>query len=171
MSAFLQAGLAVAAVCTMLLAIVGIFNGFGLAIGSQVRDILEPTLRSIRDRSELSRQDLADRTLLGAAAICAVGSLATLSFAGLFIGGLLLFMRPSVRRATREENKMLALSSSFSLDLIVGFFVPMVLAMVLLGDVVMSLTYFLATIALCWPPGGAGGRRRVAVWKPAWVHS
>lgn len=145
--------------------IVGSFLLFAMgvsgALGGSFRMAIEPALRSARERTSLSREELADASTMLAAAFAAGAFLTEMSpLAGVIAIGLWL-ARPTIRRATREENKMLAIGGLFSIDLIIGVYTPIMLAQFLVANVMLGLSFLSVVVALSWPAGGGGipGRR------------
>jgi len=154
------------AVGLVVVAFVQLVTGRGLGLGYALRSALEPALSSIRASSPLSRAELADRTMLVAAALAVAGTVVHRSPVGVVLVVMLLGARPLVRRATREEHKLLAVASSFSTDLVIGFYVPMTLAQVLMRSYLFAASMAAVMVALCWPAGGGesvpGRRWRLA---------
>jgi len=142
------------AVGLVVVAFAQLVTGRALGLGSALRATLEPVLRSIRASSPLSRSELADRTMLVATGLGAAGTVVQRSPAGVVLVAMLLGARPLVRRATREEHKLLAVASSFSTDLVVGFYIPMTLAQVLVRSYLFAASMAAVMVALCWPAGG-----------------
>lgn len=138
-----------------------LINGQALNLGSSMRARLEPVLTSLRSRTSLSRAELADVTVIGAAVVALAGLPLERSAGNLLIPILLLGSRRLIRRATREENRLLAVMGSLSTDLIIGFYVPVILAQVLLLNLATALSLTMVIVALSWPAGGTGipGRR------------
>lgn len=136
-------------------------TGRAFGSGYALRSFLEPALTSIRASSPLSRAELADRTMLVAAALGAAGTVVQRSPLGVVLVAMVLGARPLVRRATREEHKLLAVTSSFSTDLVIGFYIPMTLAQVLVRSYLFAASMAAVMVALCWPAGGGTipGRR------------
>ncbi len=142
-------------------------TGSATATGATIRASLTPTLRGVRDTSELSRAQLADRSILAAAAVCALSVFIDRSFVAAIVTGLILVSRPSVVRMAREERPLFALAQQqFSGDLLIGLYAPMALAQMMFNNYLMSAAFSLVLLSLSWPPGGAG-----RAWKPAWVIS
>lgn len=136
-------------------------TGGAFGLGHAVRSTIEPVLTSIREQSSLSRAELADRTMLVAIALAAAGTVAHRSVAGLVMVAMLWKVRPMVRRTTQEEHKVLAVAGTFSIDLMVGFYLPMALAQLLLLQYLFAASMAAVMVALCWPAGGGAvpGRR------------
>lgn len=155
------------------LSALGLFVGaFGLLLaggtgplGSSFRSALEPALREIRQWTSLSRSELADATVLVAIGLAISAAILEVRFlAGAVAVGLWL-ARPSIERVTRDEHKLFALTKSFSIDLVIGFYTPIMLALFLLGDLLMGTCLLAVVVALSWPAGGgaiAGRRWRMA---------
>ena len=158
------------AVGLVVVAFAQLITGRALGLGYALRCTLEPALASIRASSALSRAELADRTMLVAAALAVAGTVVQRSPEGVVLVAMLLGARPLVRRATREEHKLLALAGTFSTDLVIGFYVPMTLAQVLVRSYLFAASMAAVMVALCWPAGGGEavpGRR----WKLAPITS
>lgn len=165
----IQAGMAGAAFALILGALYLFVSGGSSSIGEQVRGILTPALRAIRDGSTLSRGDLADRTVLLGAALVLSSAVTRLSIIDLAIAIVLYRARPKIKSATKQEQPLLAIAGFFSTDMIVGVYTPMLLALFMLGDIAVALGLSTVVIALCWPPGGAG--QVSGEWRPAWVNA
>lgn len=136
--------------------------GAASGLGWSFRSAIEPMLQHIRASSSLSRSELADlsiRISIGFAALAAL-------FGQLFLAVVLVVVlwrgRPIIRRLTTEENRLLAVVGSLSIDLVIGFYVPIVLAQFLLLNLFIGSSLLLVIVALSWPPGGGDtvpGRR------------
>lgn len=166
MSAAAQVGLAMSGLCLVILAIWSLVTGYASVIGAASRARLRPALLRVRSMSSLGRSELADASLLLAVGLAAADVVVNRSFVAILVAAMLWLARPSVQRLMREERPLFALGMELSSDLVVGAFVPLSMAHLLLGDALMAGAIFAATVALCWPPGGA---RRVGSWRPAWV--
>jgi len=104
--------------------------------------------------SDAKAMELADRTMLVAAGLGAAGTVVQRSPVGVVLVAMVLGARPLVRRATREDHKLLAVASSFSIDLVVGFYIPMTLAQLLVRSYLFAASMAAVMVALCWPAGG-----------------
>lgn len=162
----LSAGSALAAIALIVWAFASLLTGSALATGATFRSMLDPHLTYVRSSSSLSREQWSDNTLLAAVVVALMGGLASGSVLLMFIGALLFLGRPRLRRLMSEENRLKAIAGSFSLDLAVGLYVPIVLAQLLLANYASALVFFLVILSLSWPPGGAGARR--GAWQPSW---
>ena len=81
---------------------------------------------------------------------------------GTLVAPLLHLARPAIRRATSQEHRLLAMSGSFSLDLMIGVYLPLALAHVLMMEFIMASCLLAVVLALSWPAGGGDsipGRR------------
>lgn len=138
-----------------------LLTGGAFGMGHAFRSTVEPVLASIREQSRLSRAELADRTMLVAIALAVGGTVAHRSIAGVIMVAMLWKVRPMVRRTTQEEHKLLAVAGTFSIDLVVGFYLPMTLAQLLLLQYLFAASMVAVMVALCWPAGGGAipGRR------------
>ncbi len=165
----IQAGMAGAAFALILGALYLFVSGGSSSVGEQVRDMLTPTLRALRDTSSLSRSELADRTVLLGSALVLSSAVTRLSIIDLGIAIVLYRSRPSIKKATKQEQPLMAIAGFFSTDMIVGVYTPMLLALLMLGDVAVALGLSTVVVALCWPPGGAG--HLSGEWRPAWVNA
>lgn len=152
-SEVLETGIEVTAVGLTLGSLVLLLNGRAHALGLSFRSTVEPPLRSIRNHTALSRSELADRTLLAGIALAGFGALFDRPLAGVLLIGLLLWSRPFVRRATREENRLMAVAGNFSADLMIGVYVPVVLAQLILANFFLAASLAAVIIALSWPTG------------------
>lgn len=153
-------------------AIAMIFGGLGLLLvgrsswlGHSFRTAVRPMLDLIRSRSTLSRSELADVSILVAAGLAVMGALVDRQVFAAILAILLWLSRPAVAKLTSEENQMLAKISWFSIDLMIGVYVPIAVAQVLLLNLFVAASFFSAIVALSWPAGGGAipGRR----WKLA----
>lgn len=161
-----SAGMALGALALIAGAAMSAFNGSASVTGEQFRELIRPILQSIRERSTLSRSELADRSMLAAIAGCALAVLVERSLlAGLAAVGLQM-ARPMVIKLVSQEHPLLALGDSVSANFIIGLYVPVVLAHVLLGELLTGGALMLVVVALSWPAGG--GARRLGPWRPAW---
>jgi hypothetical protein len=149
------------------------FGSFGLliqggayALGCSFRSTIEPVLASIRGLSERSRPELADLTILVAIGLAGCAALFEAPVAGCLLAGMMAWSRPLVRRATREENKLLALAGTISIDLVIGVYVPMVMAQLLLHHFFIATSMLAVVVALSWPAGG-GRRLSNRTWRLA----
>lgn len=149
------------AVGLIIVAFVQLVTGGGLGLGHAFRSRVEPALASFRASSPLSRAELADRTMLVAIALAVAGTVIEQSVAGVIMVAMLYKVRPMVRRTTREEHKLLAMAGTLSIDLVVGFYLPMTLAQLLLLQYLFAASMVAVMVALCWPAGGGAvpGRR------------
>jgi hypothetical protein len=138
-----------------------LFNGGALPLGTSFRSSIEPLLRSLRELTPLSRPELADATVLLAIGFAGWAAVFDSPLAGVMLMVLMAWARPVIRQATREEHKLLALASSFSIDLVIGVYVPMVAAQLLLRNFFIATSMLLIVVALSWPAGGdsLGARR------------
>lgn len=144
----------------ILVAFVQLLTGGAFKLGHAFRSCVEPVLASIRASSRLSRAELADRTMLVAVALAVAGTVVQRSVAGVVMVVMLWKIRPLVHRTTREEHKLLAMTGTLSIDLVVGFYVPMTLAQLLLLQYLFAASMAAVMVALCWPAGGGTLRRR-----------
>ncbi len=149
------------AVGLIIVAFVQLVTGGALGLGHAFRSRVEPALASFRASSPLSRAELADRTMLVAIALAVAGTVIQQSVAGVIMVAMLYKVRPMVRRTTREEHKLLAMAGTLSIDLVVGFYLPMTLAQLLLLQYLFAASMAAVMVALCWPAGGGAlpGRR------------
>ncbi len=166
---YFQIGMAVAAFGLIMGALYLFITGTSSSVGERVRGALTPLLRLVRDNSSLSRGDLADRSVLIGAALVLVSAAVNQSIIELMVAVVLYRARSSIKRASKEEQPLLAIAGFFSSDMIVGVYAPIILALVMLGNVAMAAGLGSVIIALCWPPGGAGYTS--GAWRPAWVVS
>lgn len=146
-------------------------TGAVVPLGCSFRTTVEPLLRRLRHRSTLSRDELADLTILVGVALAVAATVVGQSpFGVLFAGGLWL-ARPAVKRATREENRVAAVAGHVSIDLVIGLYTPIMLAQFLLANVLLGGSLLAVVVGLSWPAGGGGspipGRR----WRLAPVTS
>jgi len=159
----LQLGIQISAIATILGGFVLLMLGRSSWLGHSFRTSVRPALDMIRSRSALSRSELADVSILAASGLAMMGAFFDRQLFAALLAILLWLSRPSVARLTREENHMLAKISSFSIDLMIGVYVPIAIAQVLLLNLFLAASFFSVIIALSWPEGGGAipGRR----WK------
>ena len=162
-------GLRFAALGLLFGSVVLLLTGTAHAVGSSLRLGLEPVLRLVRDQTSLSRSDLADGTIVAAMALAACSAVVDRQMlAPLMVVGLWL-ARPSVRRATRQENRMLAIAGYFSLDLMIGVYTPVMMAQFLTGHVLLGGCLLAVVVALSWPAGGGSSSIPGRRWQLAAV--
>ncbi len=161
----IRAGMAMAALALVSGGIILLLTGSARSVGAAFREALAPLLSDVRSRTSMSRSELADLSVLVAIVMAAIAIFDGNALGGTIVVPLLHLARPSIRRATQQEHPLLALSSTFSLDLIIGFCLPFALAHMIVGNWFMGLCMFAIVLALSWPAGGqtAPGRR----WMPA----
>ena len=148
--------------------IVFLLGGISNPVGTRVRLLLQPGLTRIRAASPLSRAELADATIVLSMAFALLAAfLDTLVAVGLV--ALLWWSRPAVRRLTSDDDQLLALAGTWSIDLLIGLYAPMVVGQLLVGRPFMAASLSAAIVALSWPAGGGfpPGRRRRPVPIPA----
>lgn len=139
-------------------------------IGSSFRSAVEPALRSVRDRTTCSRSDLADRSVLVSIGFATGEAVTGHLLVAVILGFLLWRARPGLRRLMSQENKILAAGGTFSADVAIGFYLPVVAAQVLLHNLFLAASLLSVVVALCWPPGG-GQTIPGRSWKLAPVTS
>lgn len=137
-----------------------LLGGGALSLGWSFRSTLEPLLHQIRSASPLSRSELADASVVAAIAFAVLAVFFDHPAVALVLAVTLWLGRPLVRRATSEENRLLALGQSFSLDLVIGFYLPIVAAQLLLLNYFTAASMALIVVALSWPPTGSSLGRR-----------
>ena len=162
-----QAGGVFAALALIGYAVMSFFTGAAHANGAILREGVKPALESIRARSEKSRADLADTSLM----VAVVLAVLSIPFESVFLGALLavgmMFARTTIQTVTASEHPLMALGSQFSADLTIGVIVPMSLAHLLMGNWLIACSQLALSVSLSWPTGGPG--RRTGAWKPGWV--
>lgn len=166
----LTLGLELSAVGLVIGAFVLLLTGTSGSLGTALRATLEPALSRARETSVRSRPELADLTLLAGIALAGASVVFDRHLLAAFVVIGLWLARPIVRRHTREENRLLAMADSFSLDMIIGFYAPLTAAQFLFGNVLMGCCFATVVVALSWPAGGGSsipGRR----WRLAPVAS
>lgn len=164
-------GVQLAAVGLMVGAFLLLVTGGVVPLGSSFRTAIEPLLRTLRDRTTLSRNELADLCLLAGLALAVAATLSGQSVLGVLFAGGLWLARPSVQRATREENRMLAVADHFSIDMVIGLYTPIMLAQFLLANVLLGASLLAVVVGLSWPAGGGGGPIPGRRWQLATVES
>lgn len=162
----LAAGNAFAAIALIAWAFVSLFTGSAIATGESIRTSLRPALADIRSRSTLRRDELSDRTVVAAVLVAMVASLLERSVVLMIVAALLFVARPQIRRMTKEENRLRAIVGSLSLDLVIGLYLPLILALIITQDWGKAVVLSLMTVAMSWPPGGGHVQR--TDWNPAW---
>lgn len=166
---YLEIGMVLAAFGLIIGAVYLFLTGGSNSVGEKVRGALTPSLRAVRDGSSLSRGELAERSVLVGAALVLASGFIRLSIFDVAVAILLYHSRTKIRRSATEEQPLRAIAGFFSTDMIVGIYVPIILAMFILGSVMVALGLASVVIALCWPPGGAGFA--AGAWRPAWANS
>ncbi|MGI9598015.1 MAG: hypothetical protein ACR2QK_17765 [Acidimicrobiales bacterium] len=159
----LQLGINISAIATILGGLVLLALGRSDWLGHSFRTAVRPALDLIRSRSTRSRSELADVSILVAAGLSVAGALVDRQVFAAILAILLWLSRPSVAKLTKEENHLLAKISWFSIDLMIGVYVPIAIAQVLLLNLFLAASFFSVIVALSWPTGGGAipGRR----WK------
>ena len=157
----LQLGTQIAAIATILGGLLLLVAGRSSWLGYSFRTALEPALDRIRGHSTLSRSELAHVSVLVAVGLAATGAVVDRQLLAALLAILVWLSRGSVVRLTREENQLLAKVSSFSIDLLIGVYVPIAIAQVLLLNLFVAASFFSLIVALSWPAGGGAipGRR------------
>jgi len=138
-----------------------VFAAFGLlihgsarSVGESFRTLIEPLLLFVRDSSACSRTRLADLSILAAMGLGMSAALTESLLAGVAVASLLWLARPAVHRATREEHRLLATASFFSLDVVIGVNLPVAMAHLLIGNIFLAMSLVTIAVALSWPAGG-----------------
>lgn len=149
-----RAGLSLSAVALIAGAAILFVTGSARSLGETFRVSIEPTLAQIRSRTTLSRSELADLSILVAIGLSMLNILGGNPVAGTIVALVLWVARPSIRRATRHEHRLMALGGFFSIDLIIGAYIPFVLAHLMMSDWLMASCLFSVVLALSWPAGG-----------------
>jgi hypothetical protein len=167
----LAIGIQIGAMALILGSFVLFLTGASGSLGGSFRSFLEPKLRWARDRTSLSRQELADRTILVAAALAVAAAVVETSVLAALMAIGLWLARPSIARLTGEENRMLAVAGYFSIDLMIGLYTPIMLAQFLLADILLGACLFTVVVALSWPAGGGGSSIPGRRWQLAPVIS
>ncbi len=157
----LQIGVDVSAIAVIIGGFMLLLIGRSSWLGHSFRTTIRPALDLVRRRSPMSRSELADGTILAATALAAMGAVFDRQFFAAMLAVLLWLSRPSVVRLTAEEHHLLAKISFFSIDLMIGVYVPIVIAQVLLLNWFLAASLFSVIVALSWPEGGGAipGRR------------
>lgn len=150
----IEAGFQLAAVALIFVAFILLLGGAASGLGYSFRSAIEPMLLNIRETSSLSRPELADISVKIALGFAGVAIFVDERFLAVLIIMVLWRSRPTIRRLTSEENRLQALVGSFSIDMVIGFYVPIVLAQFLLLNVFIASSMLLVVIALSWPAGG-----------------
>lgn len=163
-----ESGMQLAAVALIFGAVISVVTGTANLLGGQLRATLEPALSAVRSSVDFSRSQLADASILLAIAFSSLAVVLERSLFAILVAALLWYARPMVRRLSTQENPLLALGDSFSADLIIGLYLPIVMAQVLLGRWLSGAAMLMVVIALSWPPGGARTGRRTGGWQPTW---
>ncbi len=167
-SELLQLGVEVSAIAVIIGGFMLLALGRSSGLGHSFRTSIRPMLEMVRQRSTMSRSELADATILAASALAAMGAVFDRQLFAALLALLLWFSRPWVVRLTKDENPVLAKISSFPIDLFIGVYVPIVIAQLLLLNWFLAASLLLVIIALSWPEGGGAipGRR----WRLAPVQ-
>ena len=157
----LAIGLKVSGMALILGSFLLLLTGASMSFGTSFRSALEPSLQQARSFTSMSRDQLADATILvGIVLAISASALEQRLIPGLVAIGLW-YARPLVRRSTREEHQLLAIVGTISIDTVIGFYAPLAMAYFLFGDLLMGATFLSVVVALSWPAGGASipGRR------------
>lgn len=164
---YFQLGIQLSAVALILGGLVLLLLGRVDALGASFRSSLEPLLGEVRARTTKSRVELADATLNVAIALAVAAALFDREPIAMVIAVSLYLFRPALHRLTSDENPMTARINTVSIDLVIGLYVPIVLAQVLLLNLFLGASLLSAIVALSWPAGGGAvpGRR----WRLATI--
>ena len=157
-----QAGLSLGAVALIGCVVVLLVTGSARTVGEAFRQAVEPSLLEVRSLTDRSRSELADLCVLVAIGLAMLSIIAGDVMMGTLVAPLLHLARPAIRRATSQEHRLLAMSGSFSLDLMIGVYLPLALAHVLMMEFIMASCLLAVVLALSWPAGGGDsipGRR------------
>ena len=163
----IHAGGVFAALALIGYTVISFFTGAAYGNGAVVRESLKPLLAALRAKSEKSRSDLADVSLMVGVTLAGMGILVDSVFAGSILAIGLMLARTTVQKMTSSEHPLMSLGSQFSADLAIGVLVPIALAHVLMGNWFLAGAHLCVGLSLSWPTGGPG--RRVGEWKPGWV--
>lgn len=139
-----------------------IITGTARPLGESFRSTIEPILQIVRDHTTMSRGQLADSSLMVAIGLAAASAVIEQEVMAVFATVGLWLARPSLQRAMREENRLLALGGLFSVDLVIGIYTPVMFAQFLTGEILLGSCLLAVVVALSWPAGGGGpipGRR------------
>lgn len=150
----LEAGFRLAAVALIFGAFILLLGGAASALGYSFRSAIEPFLSEVREGSSLSRPELADASVKVAIGFAGLAMVFDERFLAVLLIIVLWQGRPTIRRLTSEENRLLALVGSLSIDVVIGFYLPIVLAQFLLFNIFIAASMLLVVIALSWPAGG-----------------
>ena len=156
----LEAGTQIAAIATIVIGFAMLALGYSTWLGNSFRTAIEPVLTAVRRHSELSRADLAEVSTLVACGLAALEAVIGRNPFALGLAVLLWLSRPAIARLTGDEHPLLALANSFAIDLMIGLYVPITIAQVLLRNLLMGASFLALIIALSWPAGGGATRRR-----------
>lgn len=151
---------------TQMAAIGCIMVGFGLLatgrapwLGYTFRTAIEPALTRFREGSERSRAELATGWTVAASALAGLAVVVERSLFAAILAVLLWLARPAVARLTMEEHPLLALANSFTIDLVIGMYLPITISQLLLRNVVLASSFTALIVALSWPTGGGSSGR------------
>lgn len=152
---------------TQIAAIATIVIGFGLLIigrahwlGQSFRTAIEPALIRLRSGTELSRAELATASTVLACVLAGLESLVNRNVFAAALAVLLWLSRPAVARLTSDEHRLLALANSFTIDLMIGLYLPIAISQILLRSFLLASSFLALIVALSWPAGGGATRRR-----------
>ncbi len=162
-----QAGGGFAALVLIGYSITSFFSGAAHMNGASMRESIKPLLESVRAKSDKSRSDLADASLMVGVAFAVAAVLLESALFGSILAIGLMVARKTVQQVTSSEHPLMSLGSQFSADLTIGVIVPMALAHILMGNWLLAGAQMALSLSLSWPTGGPG--RRAGVWKPSWV--
>lgn len=149
-----RAGLQMSAVALIFGCVVMLITGSARSVGESFRQSVEPMLLQVRSHTERSRSELADMSIMGAMGLAMLAILSGNAVAGTVIVPLLYLARPAVRRATSQEHRLMAIAGTFSIDLMIGVYLPLALAHLLMMQWFMASSLLAVVLALSWPAGG-----------------
>ncbi|MDH4278131.1 MAG: hypothetical protein OEW83_08620 [Acidimicrobiia bacterium] len=149
-----RAGLSLSAVALIAGAAILLITGSAQTLGEAFREAVEPTLAQVRSRTNRSRSELADLSMLVAIGLSMLNILGGNPVVGTIVALVLYLARPAIRRATRHEHRLMAMGGLFSIDLIIGLYLPFVVAHLMMFDWLMAACLSAVVLALSWPAGG-----------------
>jgi len=162
-----DSGMQLGAIALIIGAVLSFVTGTAPIFGGQVREAVRPVLADLRSRSSLSRRELADRCMLSAVLLSVAAVFLERSFMAAIIAVALWTARPMVARLASQEHPLLAIADSLSIDLMIGLYLPVAMAQMLLGRYFTGSAMLVVILALSWPAGGGARRATRGVLLPA----
>lgn len=155
-----------AGIALILCGVASALNGLASVTGAAIRSATEPPLQRFRESSDMGRAELANASMWLAIALAIGTALASRSFGAVVMAALLVYARPSVCRMARNEHVLMAKAGNMVTDFVIGIYVPVILAIILFGNIGLAAALTAVALSLLWPTRGFGsqtGRRPIPV--------